>query len=402
MPDSMTIRLHLRRLRVVEVVEDAVERLVVAVSDLRTVVRCQYCGSLTARVCDRRRVRVCDLAHGGRPTVLVWIRRRFWCPNCDERHLESHPEIRGKVTRRLARQIVRDAHDLSIKAVADRHQVSWWLAMRIVKPWSGQIEGQRRRRRCRILLVDETSLRRQHRYVTVLSDGETGAVLGVVRHRDSAALSRFFDAQGPTWRCHVQVVVSDGSKAYRSAINRWLPHTRHVLDRFHVTRWFIDCLVEVRRRIQRVGNKGTRPAFDPAIFRSCYLQVMRYDHLDADQAHRLGMVLAGEPELERAWRMLQHLYGIYLAEDNQAANQALGAFLELWAERELAEFLPAIDRLLDWADEIFNFHTCNRITNGRLEGRMNKLDVLKRVAYGFTNTTNFAARAILISPGVPS
>jgi hypothetical protein len=35
-PDSMTIRLHLRRLRVAEVVEDAIERLVVAVQDLRT------------------------------------------------------------------------------------------------------------------------------------------------------------------------------------------------------------------------------------------------------------------------------------------------------------------------------------------------------------------------------
>ncbi|GBE22861.1 MAG TPA: hypothetical protein ENH00_11010 [Actinobacteria bacterium] len=32
----------------------------------------------------------------------------------------------------------------------------------------------------------------------------------------------------------------------------------------------------------------------------------------------------------------------------------------------------------------------------------NKLGVLKRVAYGFVNTHNFAARAILITPGVPS
>lgn len=109
MPDSMNIRLHLRRLRVVEVVEDTVERLVVAVQDLRTVVRCPHCGFLTARVGERRRVRVYDLPHGGRATVLMWLRRRFSCRHCGERHTESHPEIRGKVTRRLARQLVRDA-----------------------------------------------------------------------------------------------------------------------------------------------------------------------------------------------------------------------------------------------------------------------------------------------------
>jgi transposase len=250
--------------------------------------------------------------------------------------------------------------------------------------------------------VDETSLRRRHRYVTVISDGDTGAVLGVVRYRDAKALGKFLDAQGPAWRRHVQVVVSDGSKAYKAAIQRWLPDARHVLDRFHVSRWFSGCLVEVRRRIQRIGDKGTRPAFDPDIFRSRYLQVMRYDHLDPEQAGRLAAVLGREPELERAWRMLQHLYGIYLATNDEEANQALGAFLDLWQQRELAEFLPAVDRLLTWADEIFNFHTCDRVSNGRLEGRMNKLGVLKRTAYGFVNSDHFAARAILISPGVAS
>jgi transposase len=104
----------------------------------------------------------------------------------------------------------------------------------------------------------------------------------------------------------------------------------------------------------------------------------------------------------RGWRMLQHLYGIYLAQDDQGANQALGAFLELWQEQEIAEFLPVVDALLEWAEEIFNFHACDRVSNGRLEGRMNKLGVLKRMAYGFTNHDHFRARAILISPGLPS
>lgn len=39
MPDSMNIRLHLRRVRVVGVIEDAIERLVVMVQDSRTVVQ---------------------------------------------------------------------------------------------------------------------------------------------------------------------------------------------------------------------------------------------------------------------------------------------------------------------------------------------------------------------------
>jgi transposase len=200
----------------------------------------------------------------------------------------------------------------------------------------------------------------------------------------------------------VKVVVSDGSTSYRAAIHQHLGHARHVLDRFHVARWFAAGMIEVRRRIQRIGGHGARPAFEPEIFRSRYLQLARYDHLDADQAGALGEVLTGRPELEAAWRMLQHLYGIYAADTNEEANQALGAFIDTYQQHPLAEFDRLTETLLTWGDEIFAFHACDRISNGRIEGTNNKLGVLKRVAYGFVNVNNFAARALLQTPGMPT
>ena len=47
--DAMSIRLHLRRIRVLAVVVDLVERLVVEIADARRVVRCAYCGSRLPR-----------------------------------------------------------------------------------------------------------------------------------------------------------------------------------------------------------------------------------------------------------------------------------------------------------------------------------------------------------------
>ncbi len=46
-------------------------------------------------------------------------------------------------------------------------------------------------------------------------------------------------------------LVSDGSESYKAAIAAHLGHATHVLDRFHVVRWFAAGLVGVRRRIQR-------------------------------------------------------------------------------------------------------------------------------------------------------
>ena len=114
----------------------------------------------------------------------------------------------------------------------------------------------------------------------------------------------------------------------------------------------------------------------------------------------LGRVLNGRPELVAAWRMLQHLYGVHLAPDPDQANPALAAFIEIWQETPIIEFDRLVETLLEWGDEIFAFHDTNRVTNGRLEGTNNRLGVLKRVAYGLTNVTNFAARALLQTPGM--
>jgi transposase len=402
----MSIRLHLRRIRVVAVVADVIERLVVEVADTRRVVRCGHCEFTTAKVHDTRRMKVHDLATQGRATTLVWLRRRFICGNCQERHWEDHPEIvvgrRTHVTRRLARQLVRDVNVMSIREVARRHGLGWHYIMTMTRSWSKLVATRRRQRRCRVLLIDETSLRRGHRYVTVLINGDTGETIGIVKHRNAQALSGFLVAQGHRWMRGVKVVVSDGSGSYRAAITQHLGHATHVLDRFHVARWFAAGMIEVRRRIQRIGQHGERPAFEPVIFRSRYLQLTRFDHLEPDRIEALGKVLAGRPELEAAWRMLQHLYGIYTAENVDDANQALGAFIDTYQDHPLAEFDRLTETLLDWGDEIFAFHTCNRISNGRIEGTNNKLGVLKRVAYGFVNVNNFAARALLQTPGVTS
>ena len=70
-------------------------------------------------------------------------------------YLESRPRFRGEVPRRLARQTIRDPKDTSLKAVAQRHGVSWWQVMPIVNAHAGKLEEERRWRRRRALTVDE-------------------------------------------------------------------------------------------------------------------------------------------------------------------------------------------------------------------------------------------------------
>ncbi len=81
---------------------------------------------------------------------------------------------------------------------------------------------------------------------------------------------------------------------------------------------------------------------------------------------------------------------------------ALGRFCDLYATGKIPEFHDVVDTILAWSGEILAFHdpVAGRISNGRLEGTNNKLQVLRRVAHGFTNRANFEARGILACPAV--
>ena len=234
-------------------------------------------------------------------------------------------------------------------------------------------------------------MRKRHRYVTVIQNGDTGQILAMVQHRNAAALSGFFLEQGPRWCRGVKVVVSDGSKSYKAAIDAHLGQTRHVLDRFHVIRWFAQGLTLVRRDLQRRQPHGVKPAFDPDIFRARFALLRRADHLNEHDQARLDDLFATHPRLRAGWEALQELHGLYLADDHDGALEALDRFTDLYATGELPEFHDVVDTIIAWSDEILAWHSAGRPSNGRIEGTNNLLQVLRRVAHGFTNPNNFAA-----------
>ena len=132
------------------------------------------------------------------------------------------------------------------------------------------------------------------------------------------------------------------------------------------------------------------------------MQLARAEHLNVDQFGRLAVALAQDPELWHAWRLLQQLYEVYDAADEADGRARIEAFVYAWVDAPIPEFKTVLQALAQWLPEILAFPRCDRITNGRLEGANNNLGMLKRIAYGFVNADNFAARALLWCPAVAS
>ncbi len=168
-----------------------------------------------------------------------------------------------------------------------------------------------------------------------------------------------------------------------------------MLDRFHVVRWFAAGLTLVRPNAQRRQPPGVKPVFDPDLFRARFALLRRID--DGEPDPQLVDLFEKHPRIGVAWQALQELHGLYTADDRDGALEALDRFCDLCETGQIPEFSDVVNTILAWSDEILAFHqpAAGRISNGRLEGTNNKLQVLRRVAYGFVNRSNYQGRGIL-------
>ena len=158
-------------------------------------------------------------------------------------------------------------------------------------------------------------------------------------------------------------------------------------------------LTLVRRELQRREPDQRPPAFEPDLFRARFTLLRKEDHLtDAHRKH-LETLFTAYPRLRTAWDALQELYQpLCEADDLQRANQALSRFADLYDIGQT----PRIPRrrrhhhLVRWkrsspttaADEHPTDPSKASTTSTR---------VLRRVAHGFTNPNNYAARGILLT-----
>ena len=388
MSDVMSVRLHLSGVRVTGVGVDSVERLEVEVESAREWSRCRHCGFRCYRVWDRRPKRVLDLGVSGRRTTLVWRRRRFECGNCGERHLEDHDQFEAGLTRRFARRLVNDARVMSIRVVGRHHGVGWHRIMGLVRAHSERVVQCRRARPSRVLLVDETSIRRRHRYVTVVACGDSGKVLAMIPGRTKGSLARFFREQGAWWCRQVEIVVSDGSHSYQAAIAQYLPDARHVLDRFHVVRWFTQGLTLVRREIQhrdpqlRPPTFEAGPACEPASpsYAGPTTSAKPTKHISTGSSTLIPVSAPRENALFKS-----STNSTKPTTRTGPTRRSDGSPTSTPPAKH-REYHQAVDTIIAWGEQILAYHTTRRqVSNGPIEGTNNLHQVLRRVAHEFTN-----------------
>src|SRR5262249_54894437 len=158
--------------------------------------------------------------------------------------------------------------------------------------------------------VDELSYRKGQRYLTLVSDLESGRILWSREGRSAATLLEFFAEIGTEACARIRHAAIDMSEAYAQAIRESLPNAQLVYDRFHVQQLASKAVDQVRRA-ERQRRRGTGDAHRATHTTSVLLRSPR-NRTPAENEH-----LAALPKENRL------LYRAYLLKESLAVKRHL-------------------------------------------------------------------------------
>lgn len=247
------------------------------------------------------------------------------------------------------------------------------MAAHAAADWSG----------VRRLMIDETSARRGHRYVTVVLDADTRALLLMVEGRSAEALAEFARAM-PAHGAHpgqITEVVMDMSPAYIAGAKAHFPEARISYDLFHIMKLAGEAVDAVRKALQRQG----------AALRGG-LWALR-----GNSWTRTEEQLETRRELMRAYPALGRAIGLREALQDALASADLPCLQWWfgWADRSrLDPFRKLSSTLKDHLEGILTYWQTG-LTNAAIEAVNGLLQLAKRIARGFRSFHYFRIAAYL-------
>lgn len=359
-------------------VRETEHRIDVAVEYANEEAPCPACGRSTWQVHHRQRQRKQDLELWAKPVCLVLWKRRFRCRACRKVFTEDDPVCgrRRRTTRRLRLRLGREAEDATVRTTARRHQVSEGLVQRSWLETHSVIQPATRPHR--YLGLDSFCVRHPGKMWTGLWDLETRRPVAIVPGQRKDALEALLRQHGS--RRSVQAVCIDLSEAARQAIRVTLPHAAIVADKFHVIALASRALQEVHGERRRRGNIA-------------WLLQRGVERLPQADRARLVDALQTDRGLRTAWMLKEELRGLYRATTIAQADERLDRWLAEAAASGLAPFVRTARTLRAWRKELLAYWQ-HRITNALVEGKHNRVKVLKRRAYGYRNDRVFQFRIL--------
>jgi transposase len=233
--------------------------------------------------------------------------------------------------------------------------------------------------------IDEKSMKKGHKYITVLSNLDNPGVIDVEEDRSSASAKSLLEKNIPPHkRAAVEAIAMDMWQAYMDAANSVLPEADIVHDRFHIMKHLNDSVDKTRRRESEELNKEG----NQSLKNSRYLFLKNQENMTDKQQSRFQEIQELNLKTCQAWRIKENFKEFFSC---QTLNEAKYFFAE-WFEdvrgTAIEQMIQVSETLLSHANGLLNY-IIHRITNSVSEWLNGKIQEIKIIARGFRKFKNY-------------
>ena len=357
--------------------------------------RCSFCRSrnIILRGTIPRRFRIVPI--GSKKVFLDYEVQRLECRRCGKIRQEKlgFADPRFSYGHAFERYALDLSKHMTIQDVARHLGISWDVVKEIQKRDLTRRFSRLCLKNVRRIAIDEIAVLKGHRYLTVVLDMDTGAVIFVGDGKGGDALDPFWKKLRRS-RAKVKAVAMDMSPAYISAVLEHLPKATIVFDHFHVIKLFNDKLSDLRRDLYREAKenlhkevlKGTR-----------WLLLKNPENLNAEkkEKERLAEALKLNEPLSCAYYLKEDLRQIWLQPNKETAEMVFADWVKRAQTTSIKMLKKFADTLAGYKSGILAYYDY-RISSGPLEGTNNKIKTMKRMAYGFRDMEFFKLKIMAL------
>lgn len=168
---------------------------------------------------------------------------------------------------------------------------------------------------------------------------------------------------------------------FRTAIRKKLPNADIVVDKFHVIKLFNEYIQDLITRISPDLSIDDKELVAENKFA---LLLKGKEKLNDSQTHDLQTILNINPELSSIYNFKERFRLLYLIDDVNIVKNQLRIWLYEARRTNIEELISVANTYCEWFTEITNYWI-HRISNGAIEGKINKIRTIQSKAYHYRN-----------------
>jgi transposase len=351
---------------------------------------CSGCGRKLGEVYDTYEREVRDLpCFEFRTTVVVEL-YRVRCPDCGIK-TEKVPQLPSKApfSKRFEEAVGLACESAAVRRVARQFGLAAStvraMDLRYLKRWA----GSRRKPALRDMGIDEIYLGKKQKFLTVVSNLQTGEPLWMGPERKKETLDEFFSQQVSAFqRSALRAACVDMWEPYRQSLEQWVPQCQIIYDKFHVLQHASAAVDEVRRA--EFFRKGGRAR--EIVKGKRWLLLSRWIHLDRKKKQQLNELFALNRKLLKAYLLKESLARLW----NYTYEGAMLRYLQGWIDQLRWQRLKPMQKLakmlLDHLEGILNY--CRtKIPMGVVEAVNGNIKSLLRRGRGYRDLNYLLLKA---------